>query len=89
MNEERYRQMVHFSGKPENEIEEDWAQLLNRLRILVDRVKPFYRQDIMTKILKQIAVLERNKPNKKVYKSVLKRVEDLDNIVRDLGGRAR
>lgn len=89
MNEERYRQILCFSGKTEDEIEENWAQLLEQLRTLLNRVKPFYRQDIMAEILKQIGVLERNKPTKKVYKSVKKRVGELWNVVEDLGGRAR
>ncbi len=89
MNESRHRDILNISGKPENSLEQDWNNLLARLQTLDQRVRPFYRKDILDEIIRLSKVLCRNKPNKKVYSSVLKKIQNLENIVRDLGGRAR
>ena len=89
MNEDRYRNILNISGKTENPLEQDWNSLSARLQTLMQRVKPFYRKDILDEILKLIKVLSCNKPNKKVYNSVLNKVLKLELAIRELGGRIR
>lgn len=89
MNEARYRDRLNFLGKPENSLEQDWTDLQVRVQTLIDRVKPFYRKDIFDELIKLSIVLTRNKPNKKVYNSILRRIQKVEDIVKDLGGRIR
>ena len=89
MNEDRHRNILNISGKPEDPLEQDWYALSARLQVLLDRVKPFYRKDVYDEIIKLSKVLTRNKPSKKVYNSVIKRIQEIENVVKDLGGRIR
>lgn len=89
MNESRQRDILNTSGKPENTLEEDWDALRQCVNDLEDRVKPFYRRDILSRIIQQKIVLRNNKPNKKTYRAVLRIAEGIEKEVNDLGGRSR
>ena len=90
MNEPRYRLILNISGKPDNEkLEENWQTLIQRFTALEYRVMPFYRKDILEKIRKQQKVLSSQDPTKKLYRTIMKKLSEIQEEIDNLGARAR
>ncbi len=54
-----------------NQLQEDWDNLLQKLQSMIRDAQTVGRADLALLIARQINILIKNKPNKKVYKSVL------------------
>ncbi len=89
MNEPRYRLILNISGRPDSELKENWQTLVQRFTVLEYRVKPLYRKDILEKIRKQQKVLASQDPTKKLYRAILKKLEEIQIEVDNLGAHAR
>ncbi|MBO7645224.1 MAG: hypothetical protein J6S57_02895 [Alphaproteobacteria bacterium] len=76
MNEQRKMKFLFINQKNDC-LKEDWDDLLSRLHSLLSMAKK-YRPDLIHKITKSILVLDTNKPNKKVYRSILKFANKVD-----------
>lgn len=84
MNEQRNKKMFYF-GQKVDPLKEDWDALSRRLQHLYATAQSALRMDLLAPIARQINVLQRNAPNKKIYRSILKFVEqiesELDNYI--------
>ena len=85
MNKPRYRLVLNVSGKPENPLQGDWQELLSRFELLEYRVAPFHRKEIWDIIKKQKKVLKTQNPTNKLYRSILKKLEELETEAKELG----
>lgn len=89
MNEIRYKVILNMAGNPRTELEEDWQELIQRFKVLRYRVASSGNKDILIEISQQENVLTANKPSKKVYRSVRKKLTELEEIIRGVGGYSR
>lgn len=89
MNEIRYKVILNMAGNPRTELEEDWQELIQRFKVLRYRVASSGNKDILIEISQQEKVLTANNPSKKVYRSVRKKLTELEEIIRGLGGYSR
>ena len=71
MNEQRNMKKNFLSQRPDP-LKEDWEGLILRLKTLMTNALVLSKMDLFHAIGRQIIVLEQNKPNKKIYRVVLK-----------------
>jgi hypothetical protein len=74
-----------LNNRPDS-LQDDWDSLLNKLQSLISVAQSAGRKDLLLAIVRQINVLVKNKPNKKIYRSVLNTTK---NIESELNDRAR
>jgi len=70
MNEQRNKRM-EFIYKKSDPLQENWESLLARLQSLENTARASFRRDLISMIMSKINVLQKNKPNKKIYRSIL------------------
>lgn len=81
MNEQRNNKMRYLSGNMVNSLEQDWQDLLARLQSLMQTAKNAFRADLVKLIISKENVLIKNNPNKKIYRSILKFADDIENKI--------
>lgn len=81
MNEQRNSKMRYLSGNMSDSLEENWQNLLARLQSLRQNAKYAFRVDLVKPIISKENVLAKNKPNKKIYRSILKFADDVENQI--------
>ena len=77
MNEQRHKQRVYFEQRKDT-VQENWDDLQTRLHMLRKRAQDAGRMDLVAQILRRIFVLQSNKPNKKIYRSILKFADETE-----------
>ena len=88
MNEQRNQKMRYLSGKMTDSLEQDWENLLMRLQSLRQRAH-ICRVDLIKPIMRQENVLMKNKPNKKIYRTILKFADDIELQIANTTNRMR
>lgn len=81
MNEQRNNKMRYLSGNMVSSLEQDWQDLLARLQSLMQTAKNAFRADLVKLIISKENVLIKNNPNKKIYRSILKFADDIENKI--------
>ena len=69
MNEQRNNKM-RFLNNLSDSLQENWADLLARLQNMEKTALSSFRGDLAAAIDRQIKVLKKNEPNKKIYRSI-------------------
>lgn len=88
MNEQRNMKIRYLSGNMSNSLEQDWENLLARLQSLRQRAHTC-RVDLIKPIMRQENVLLKNKPNKKIYRTILKFADDVESQITNTINRIR
>ena len=88
MNEDR-RKKMEFFGQTKDPLKEKWDALLARLFSLYRTADAMLRKDICGLIGPKINAMQKNKPNKSVYRSILKFADDTDAELQVGHGRIR
>ena len=85
MNEQRNEKMAYLIQKTHS-LQTDWYDLLMRLQSLENTSRCMFRSDLTIQIMRQIDVLKKNNPNKKIYRSIS---NFADNISAELNKTVR
>lgn len=88
MNEDR-RNKREFFGQTKDPLKDKWDALLSRLFSLYRTADAMLRRDICVLIGLKINAMQKNKPNKSVYRSILKFADDIDSKLQGDKGRTR
>lgn len=88
MNEDR-RNKMEFFGQTKDPLKDKWDALLSRLFSLYRTADAMLRRDICVLIGPKINAMQKNKPNKSVYRSILKFADDIDSKLQGDKGRTR
>ena len=80
MNEQRHKRQVFFAQRTDT-VQENWDDLQSRLHILRKRAQDAGRMDLIAQIVRRIFVLQSNKPNKKIYRSILKFADETESQI--------
>lgn len=88
MNENR-RNKMEFFGQTKAPLKDKWDALLSRLFSLYRTADAMLRRDICVLIGPKINAMQKNKPNKSVYRSILKFADDIDSKLQGDKGRTR
>lgn len=88
MNEDR-RNKREFFGQTKDPLKDKWDALLSRLFSLYRTADAMLRRDICVLIGPKINAMQKNKPNKSVYRSILKFADDIDSKLQGDKGRTR
>lgn len=88
MNENR-RNKMEFFGQTKDPLKDKWDALLSRLFSLYRTADAMLRRDICVLIGPKINAMQKNKPNKSVYRSILKFADDIDSKLQGDKGRTR
>lgn len=79
MNEQKNMKMLYLKQKPDP-LKEDWDALIQRLyKILKNSVKLSLTKDEFVSIVRKINVLQKNKPSKKIYRSILNFTNEMES----------
>ena len=76
MNEQRNNRYLYFSAP--DSLQDNWDNLLNRLKTLEYTARSLRRNDLIVQIVRQETVMYRNKPHKKIYRAILKIVDKIE-----------
>jgi len=72
MNEQRNMKKNYLAGVSADSLQRDWDELYERLKTLAGNAHLACRPDLETLVLRQMVVVQKNQPNKKIYRSILK-----------------
>ena len=89
MNEQRNMKKLYLSGDICSSFEHDWNDLLAKLQMLREKAKSVGRMDLIISIIRKENVLVKNKPNKKIYRSISKFADDIENQIEKTSERIR
>lgn len=88
MNEDR-RNKREFFGQTKDPLKDKWDALLSRLFSLYRTADAMLKRDVCVLIGLKINAMQKNKPNKSVYRSILKFADDIDSKLQGDKGRTR
>ena len=77
MNEQRKMKTLFITQKSDP-LKENWDNLLAHMQSLLKMACSLCREDIINSVERQIVVLMKNKPNKKIYRSILNSVNKIE-----------
>lgn len=82
MNEQRVRKTQYLNNQMHSDLDAQWDELSMIINTLVHEAFVRKNPELFDKIIKMIKVIGQNKPNKKLIKSLKKRVEDIEQTIR-------
>lgn len=88
MNEQRNKRMEYIYKKSDP-LQENWESLIARLLSLESTAKVLGRYDLIKPIGDKTKALQKNKPNKKIYRAIVAFVEKLESELGNGIGRTR
>jgi len=88
MNEDR-RNKREFFGQTKDPLKDKWDALLSRLFSLYRTADAMLRRDICVLIGPKINAMQKNKPNKSVYRSIFKFADGIEEELQKDRGRSR
>ena len=88
MNEQKNNKM-RFLNNLSDSLQENWADLLARLQNMEKTALASFRGDLAAAIDRQIKVLKKNEPNKKIYRSISNFADKTEIELNKFVGRER
>lgn len=81
MNEERKKKQLYFAGNPTDQLQKDWDGLMSLLDSAEQTATVAGRKDLVPYILRQKVALKNNKPSKKLYRAILNRIKEIEDLL--------
>ncbi len=83
MNEQRAMKTKYLTNQMVSEKELDWSSAKARLETLRTLASMSKRYDLNSAIIRMIVVINKNQPNKKLLKSIFKRISEIEQELAD------
>ena len=84
MNEARANKAKYLNNRMVSEQELDWSNAKARLETLRTLASMSKRYDLNSAIVRMIIVINKNQPNKKLLKSIFKRISEIEQELKNV-----